>query len=125
MTNQTDQAWKRYSPCFKAVSGGLDPRSFEVPEAEPGKVAPSANWDRAVAVAETYCSTCPFLLSQCAADPDGRWGIWSGSARWVRGSEVLFRKLIPGAPRPPFTNSTNVTPDPVLRDSRPRRKAAA
>lgn len=124
MKAESDQAWKQFSPCNVAVLAGMDPRVFEVPEAEHGKAASPQAWDQAAVVAETYCAGCPFLQSQCATDPDSRWGIWAGSARWQRGSEVLFRKLIPGAPRPPFTNSKNVTPDPALRDSRPRRAVA-
>lgn len=123
MKATADQDWKQHSPCNAAVLGGMDPRVFEVPEAEHGKAPSPKDWDRAAAIAQTFCSGCPFL-SRCAADPDSRWGIWAGSARWQRGSEVLFRKLIPGAPRPPFTNARNVTPDPVLRDSRPRRAVA-
>lgn len=116
MNAKTDQGWKQHSPC----RGAGDPRLFEVPDA-----ATPAEWARAEEVAARFCAGCPFLATACAQDPDGKWGIWSGSARWVRGSEVLFRKLIPGAPRPPFTNARNVTPEPSLRESRPSRKRAA
>jgi hypothetical protein len=111
---KSDQRWKAHTPCRDAGDPGL----FEVPND-----ASAEEWRLAEKVATTYCAGCPFLLGECAKDPDGRWNIWAGSARWVRGSEVLFRRLIPNAPRPPFANTKNMTPDPALR--RKARRTAA
>lgn len=97
MTLEVDQAWKQFAPCRAA-----DPVLFEVPE-EPEQ------WETAQRAAEQYCTGCPFLW-RCAEDPDSGWGIWAGSARWVRGGEVLFRRLIPTAPPPPFRRIRDVTP---------------
>lgn len=114
MTKQSDQRWKQYSPCRQAG----DPNLFDVPTE-----ATDEDWARTAAVAQKFCAGCPFLASSCAADLDGKWGVWAGSARWVRGSEVHYRRLIPTAPRPPFTSAKNVTPDPALQTR--KRKAAA
>jgi hypothetical protein len=110
---KSDQVWKQFTPCRDAD----DPTLFEVPND-----ATADDWKTAEEVAATYCAGCPFLHKECAADLDGRWGVWAGSARWVRGSEVLWRRLIPDAPRPPFRALKNVTPDPALR--RKTRSAA-
>jgi hypothetical protein len=84
---------------------------FEVPTETKASVE---DWRLAEKTAATYCATCPFLHGECAADPDGRWGIWAGSARWVRNTEVLWRQLIPDAPRPPFRRLKNMSPVPVM-----------
>lgn len=91
--------WKDFAPCREAES----PKLFDVPPRDdrPG-------WDQLRATAERFCQPCPFI-TQCAADPNGAFGLWAGTARWERQSKPQWEALFVGAPEPTFDKGRDAT----------------
>lgn len=104
--------WKQHAPCKRAESPAL----FDVPDR-----SDTAGWDRLRATAETWCRPCP-LLQMCAADPDGRHGLWAGTARWERQSAQQWEPLFEGAPVPVFDRSRSLAFGPWIGE---RKRGAA
>lgn len=106
----TAQDWKQHAPCR-----GADPVLFEVPDR-----SDTAGWDQLRVTAETWCKPCP-LIQFCAVDPDGRFGLWAGTARWERQSAPQWEPLFDGAPTPQIDRSQTLAFGPWL----PSRKRSA
>lgn len=83
--------WKLNAPCRNS-----DPALFDIPGRED-----KAGWEQLRVTAEKWCRACP-LMQVCAADPDSRYGLWGGSARWTTAKGTRVEALVAGAPVPQF-----------------------